>query len=367
MGPGDNTIIHKNFYILGMSFTISIIFIVMIIVYIHHEVNIDGDGKTVEFLLAQFKSYVEFSSRSQILIVLFAFHALQMLFFFPFMNITKMMYGYFFGIWHGAIICFCYETILLLGYIFTVFNCIHSFPGPYFLRNLIEYIDLRRKRAYFSIFILLLNMSSLPLATKSALVVSLSITPLEFIGSNLANMLLTSLRDICWGNILSYSHFSTAEIPFYTVVVIFNAFLPTLISIWILVEVSRQCGGITRESIAENDTVLSITEENSHSKDTVVIDAPANENLRVAETSTRESAKSDLHVEARELLRTSQAVTLNTVADDVNMLKTPSITVERPTVTVQVPFTEMPPRPPPRREKSSYCPKPCDAPSGYLV
>jgi hypothetical protein len=232
--------------------------------------------------MAAWKIQLQSTSRLQALCVLLIAHALQLLLCFPFPNVTRTMYGYFFGVWQGAVISLCWETALLAVFLLLFMHCAHAYPGPRFLNSLIEYVEARRSSALFRVLLVLLSMSSLPTATKAALVLSLAVTPVEFVTAGVASALVTSARDACLGDFMSRSRSSTAEIPFYAFVICFNALLPTCISVWILFAASRHAregfeAAHSREALCssgerELGDALPIVDDNSHSVDTVSIE-----------------------------------------------------------------------------------------------
>lgn len=232
--------------------------------------------------MAAWKTQLQSTSRLQALCVLLVVHAIQLLLCFPFPNVTKTMYGYFFGVWQGAAISLCWETALLAAFLFIFMHCAQAYPGPRFLNTLTEYVEARRSSAFFRVFLVLLSMSSLPVATKAALVLSLAVTPVEFAAAGVASALVTSARDACLGDFMSRSRSSTAEIPFYAFVICLNAIIPTCISVWILFAVSRHARARfdtarPRDSLCNNGErelgdAISTIDDNSHSVDTVSID-----------------------------------------------------------------------------------------------
>ena len=256
--------------------------VVVLVVYWSHETRGGVDSTTLGASVAAWKTQLQSASRLQVLCVLLVAHALQLLLCFPFPNVTKTMYGYFFGAWQGAVVSLCWETALLAVFLLVFMHCAQSYPGPRFLNSLAEYLEARRSSAFFRVLLVLLSMSSLPVATKAALVLSLAVTPVEFVAAGVASALVTSARDACLGDFMSRSRSSAAEIPFYAFVICFNALLPTCISVWILFAVSKHAragfdAAHSRDTLSssgerELGDALPTVDDNSHSVDTVSIE-----------------------------------------------------------------------------------------------
>jgi hypothetical protein len=215
------------------------------------------------------------------------------------------MYGYFFGVWQGAVISLCWETALLVVFLLVFMHCAQAYPGPRFLNTLTEYVEARRSSAFFRVLLVLLSMSSLPVATKAALVLFLAVTPVEFVAAGVASSLVTSARDACLGDIMSRSRSSAAEIPFYAFVICFNALLPTCISVWILFAVSRHAragfdAAHSRDTLCSSERklgdALPTVDDNSHSVDTVSIQVLSDSDSLVSEALTHGPGASDLGV-----------------------------------------------------------------------
>ena len=97
-------------------------------------------------------------------------HAFQLLFCFPFIHITKTMYGYIFGLWQGLVIGFLWENSMVMIYLFTFAHC--SQPvNSLFLNSLIAYVHTWRNGKLFFVFLMAFHISSIPFVTKASLVI----------------------------------------------------------------------------------------------------------------------------------------------------------------------------------------------------
>jgi len=272
----------QSLRLLAASFVVTVAAVVILVVYWSHETRGGVESTSLGASVAAWKTQLQSASRIQTLCVLLVAHALQLLLCFPFPNVTKTMYGYFFGAWQGALVSLCWETALLAVFLLIFMHCAQAYPGPRFLNTLSAYLEARRSSAFFRVLLVLLSMSSLPVAAKTALVLSLTVTPVEFMASGIASAIVTSARDACLGDIMSRSWSSAAAIPFYAFVISFNALLPTCISVWILFAASKHartglCAAHSLDTVNSNGDrelgdALSTVDKNSHSVDTVCIE-----------------------------------------------------------------------------------------------
>lgn len=203
-------------------------------------------------------------------------------------------------------------------------------------------------------------MSSMPIATKSALVVSLSITPVEFMMSGIAAAFLTSIRDTCWGDFLARSRVTTAEIPLYSTVLFFNAVLPTCISVWILLDVSRYKN--IHSNNLEIDTTLSTIDDQAQSVATIVVETQTQQNTLQLQSTETHTTKTVTEI-CEGINKTSTSV----VGDCEISTTTQPVLIECPMVPVEDVNQKIPPERPPRRPRPCVCPRPDKDSAIYLA
>jgi hypothetical protein len=73
------------------------------------------------------------------------------------------------------VVSLCWETAILAVFLLVFMHCAKAYPGQLFLNSLTEYVEAHRSSAFFRVLLVLLSMSSLQVATKEALVLSLQI------------------------------------------------------------------------------------------------------------------------------------------------------------------------------------------------
>lgn len=183
-------------------------------------------------------------ARSRIVYMLLLVHALQTLFCFPLMHVTKMMYGYLLGAFAGCALATAWE-MTLVGLFVLVCVKVNSHAGaraaPHSprLRQLLAYSSELRNSKQFYLFVMCVQLASIPLATGAALVQYEITTTQEFIASHFAVTLGMSLKDAWLGSIVASA--SAQRSDFFVVCMLFIAstILPTVASLLLLGHVSR--------------------------------------------------------------------------------------------------------------------------------
>lgn len=214
-------------YLVAMPCTL-----VLLLVVICTAVLGDRAPRSVEDWQAVYVSWKQWPTlrdRYQALVSLMSIHALQVVFCFPFTNITKTMYGYVFGFWQGLVVACAWEIALVLLYLFVASHCSHP-PGAFFPREMLEYVKTwQASRLTFAV-LLVVHMTSIPLLTKSTLLRQDAVTSFEFIASSVLATLLLSAKDTLAGDYIAQSDDSTANIAFYSAVVLCSSLLPGLLT-----------------------------------------------------------------------------------------------------------------------------------------
>lgn len=124
----------------------------------------------------------------------------QMLVGAPFLNITKVLTGYWFGWVYGLIICIILETVLGFTSAFIFLRIINresmeSDIAPY----------LKDSHGWLNLF--LLHMSSMPMHIKITLLTCHHISPFKFWSTSLGVSGLMSLKNVIIGNLLYYNKY----------------------------------------------------------------------------------------------------------------------------------------------------------------
>ena len=134
-------------------------------------------GSLDEHLWRNFSTHVRHSVKAfdrkyphNVLLVLGVVHALQVLFCFPLLHVTRMMYGYFFDAWHGGLIGCSWEIcIVVIFVIVATQNTPVRQPAPELVGFLMR-VGALRSRGILLPFMVSLLMWSVPLVTSTCLV-----------------------------------------------------------------------------------------------------------------------------------------------------------------------------------------------------
>lgn len=192
----------------------------------------DGMPSSVRDLQAVYVSWKQWSSlrdRYQALVLLAIVHTLQVVFCFPFTNITRTMYGYVFGFWHGLAVACAWEIALFLLYLFVASHCSHP-QGAFFPTDMLEYVKTWQGSRFLFAVLLVVHMTSIPLVSKSALFRQDAVTSFDFVASFVLATVLLSAKDTLAGEYIAQSDDSAENIAFYTLVVLCSSLLPGLLT-----------------------------------------------------------------------------------------------------------------------------------------
>ena len=257
----------RSLYVILGPCTLTVVLCVVIFTYWRYATHSDLTTENWQNTLAELKIRLSLVQTLQALIILLTVHALQLILCFPFLHLTKTMYGYFFGIWPGLVIALVWESGLLVIFTFVFMHCSQSPQNPHFLSNLIGYVKKQRKVKYFHVRLVVLHMSSMPMVTKTALVAFSAVSAVEFVVSGFVSTLITSINDTCLGGVIAHANPSTDQIALYSFFLCFNAILPTTLSVFVIAAISGFTGDEAPRANVDNrsgneedrdDVVLSV-------------------------------------------------------------------------------------------------------------
>ena len=197
-----------------------------------------------------------------ILSMLFVVHALQVVVALPFLHVTKILYGYVFGVWQGFVLAFAWEFFVICCVVLTCWKMRAPADTAPVLLQLFVYAQQTRDENRLMYFLFLLDLSSIPLLTIISLVLFDAVTPQEFVLAH-ALACVTTIRDTWLGNFISNSDGRTEHVGFASAVFVVSTVLPTVITIIVLARVAR-IQNETQENIemdSESEESLCETEE----------------------------------------------------------------------------------------------------------
>jgi hypothetical protein len=216
-------------------------------------------GSLDEHLWRNFSTHVRHSVKAfdskyphNVLLVLCAVHALQVLFCFPLLHVTRMMYGYFFDAWHGGLICCSWEIcIVIIFVIVATQNTPVRKPAPE-LAGFLMCVGALRSRGILMPFMVALHMSSVPLVTSTCLVLFKVATRWEFLLSHGLSTILMTFKDTWLGHFLATSDGNAQNIAITAMLLSFSALLQTVLTVCLM-------GFVTSKKVTAKTSTTSVT------------------------------------------------------------------------------------------------------------
>lgn len=192
----------------------------------------------------------EDTARDLLLLLVFM-HALQTLFCFPLLHITKILYGYLLGTWPGCALATVWEMVLVTAF---VLYCARLQPGPPTppLRKLLEHTQALRDSGTFYIFTMCVQLASIPLVTATALVLYRIMTPVEFLSSHLLVTFVMSFKDAWLGDFIKNSDGQPLHVIVMSVIFFVSTILPTVVTVLLLGQVSKASLEMLKAKTAES-------------------------------------------------------------------------------------------------------------------
>ena len=178
-----------------------------------------------------------------IVIFLLLVHAMQTLFCFPLMHVTKIMYGYLLGVFTGCALATVWEMALVAGFVLVCTRLKSdpdaSDPPAPPVRKLLQYTLELRESGRFYAFVMCVQLASIPLVTATALVLYKIMTPAEFLVSHLVVTFVMSLKDAWLGSFVASSDGETLDVVVVAALFFVSTILPTAVTVVLLGQVSR--------------------------------------------------------------------------------------------------------------------------------
>lgn len=212
------------------------------------------------------------SSALGILFVLLVTHALQVVIGLPFLHLTKMLYGYVFGMWTGFLIAYMWETILIMSVVLTCWRLRAPANTAPVLLQLFVYTQYVRDKNRLLYFLSLLDLSSIPLLTILSLVLFDAVTPREFMLAH-AFASLTSIRDSWLGDFIANSDGRSVHVGIASAIFVLATLLPSMITVVVLTRVMRLDSNAAAE--LESDNLSNDSESSTSRSDNVQFDSVA--------------------------------------------------------------------------------------------
>lgn len=174
-----------------------------------------------------------------VLISLFAVHALQLLFCFPLIHVTKIMYGFIFGAWRGGLMSCCWELSLIVLFVGVATQNAPVRIPPESLRGFLDYARHLRERRLLSVFLVALHCASVPLVTATCLVLFRVVSRREFFVSHALATALTTFKDTWLGQFLAHTPSNAQNIAVGAIFLSLSTLMPTLMTLVLMGFVSH--------------------------------------------------------------------------------------------------------------------------------
>ena len=193
-----------------------------------------------------------------VLLVLLCIHAVQVLFCFPLIHVSKIMYGYFFGVLWGGVMCCVWELFLVCVFVVVATQnnpSNHSSQkAASDLAGFLHYVNnLRSKHLVFP-FLLAMHASSVPLVTATCLVLFQIVGQWEFISSHAIVTVFMTFKDTWLGNFLASSDGNASNIAIAATMLSISELLPAVIAI-VLMGIISSSSSSASISVCESEEI----------------------------------------------------------------------------------------------------------------
>lgn len=215
---------NKAYFIIFTSILLSIIFSVSFLVYNPLLIPSDLNITTIKKFSARLSnSYSLNDSVTRLSFLLFV-HLLQIYVCMPMLHITKLMYGYWFGLTYGLLICCTWELVLI--YIFLSFSEVQIDP------NIKKYIDQARDDRTLNRQIFCMCLSSIPLQATAVTVSLGGVDKMLYMKINFVITFIWSAKNVTCGHYMQETE--SAKVFFWlSCLVFFSTLLPTITTLYI--------------------------------------------------------------------------------------------------------------------------------------
>ena len=183
------------------------------------------------------------------IIFLMTLHFLQLLMMFPFMHVTKVLYGFWLGPVWGWLLCCGWELTLIFGYL----SKIQSNP----LQEITDIVTEAREKGVLFAELVALALSSVPLQIEACLLEFGGVKVKEFWTASMLVTCIMSFKNTICGYLISTS-FSAKYFALIASIVSLSTIIPTISTMYVSSKTMYRCIQIYR---SRNLSTGEITEE----------------------------------------------------------------------------------------------------------
>ena len=220
--------------LLAMPCILTIFLWLIVSVYTHDTIPRDFNITHWKNFTKELELDLRQSNEDHVIMYLLVIHALQVLCCAPLMHITKILYGFFFGTVTGGIIGSVWEMSIVVVFVMVCVQNTPAKPAPENLQLLLDYVESLRQKKRLYIFLLGLQMASLPLITASSLVLFGIVGTSDFLFSHLIVTLVMTFKDTFLGAYIAEADGEPKSIIVTSLLFIVSTLLPSILTIVIM-------------------------------------------------------------------------------------------------------------------------------------
>lgn len=220
--------------LLAMPCILTVFLWLIVSVYTHDTIPRDFNITHWKNFTNELELDLRQSNEDHVMMYLLVIHALQVLCCAPLMHITKILYGFFFGTVTGGIIGSVWEMSIVVVFVMVCIQNKPAKPAPENLQLLLDYVESLRQKKTVYIFLVGLQMASLPLITASSLVLFGIVSTSEFLFSHLIVTLVMTFKDTFLGGYIVSSDGEPKSIVLVSLLFIVSTLLPSILTIVIM-------------------------------------------------------------------------------------------------------------------------------------
>jgi len=212
---------HKVVYIILAQLSFAFFFSCLLVTKLHNVVPRDWNATAWTDFSEKVSTEFDIATASRKLLLLLTIHTGHLYCFVPMLHVTKILYGYWFGLWTGWVLCVVWELWLVAVFLHFLAR------DPRCIFQL--YVTKIRKHKMLFLQVSAVCFSGLPLQTKTLMVSFSDITNYEYFMSSAGATLILSLKNTACGALLA-QHPSPKTVAILSGLVAFSLLLSALVT-----------------------------------------------------------------------------------------------------------------------------------------
>jgi len=216
---------------------------------IYHDVIPKGFSRD-EWQMFVAQIFAEETNEMVILVCLLFLQTAHVILCVPFVNITQILYGYFFGFLAGTSISLCWEIILVTLYVF-----ITNYGALYTDAGMEKYILYIRNKKMIYTMVLLVQFSSIPVNAHALIIGYGHTTCYEYLLFYYFAALVNAVKNCFVGDFIKNSDMTPAHLSMVGTFVLMTILLPPLISLFLFNGTYNFYDALEVEKVIEKESV----------------------------------------------------------------------------------------------------------------